>query len=309
MKEKYEVAIIGGGPAGVSAGIYAGRLRMKTILVTKNFSGQVGIKAVDIENYPGFESISGPDLAKRFENQIKKQGIDIENGEVSKISKLGDDFSLTLKSGKEIETMSVIMTTGADPRPLKIPGEKEFVGRGVTYCALCDGPVFADKSVAIIGGGNNGFETVIFLSKIVKDMHLLEFGDTVNADATNQELVARLDNIKIITGAMIKEIHGDKFVNSITYQDRKTGEEKKLAVSGVFVEIGYIPATYYAKGLVEFNDKGEVMVDRKTYQTNVAGIFSAGDLNEGSFKQIVIAAGEGASALLSAHEYLKTKRR
>ena len=308
MENKYELIIIGGGPAGATAVIYGARLRMKILLITKDFSGQLGQKTVDIENYPGFDYISGTDLAKKLENQVKKQEIEIEMDEVTAIKKKGKGFEITTKGKKKFETMTVILASGANPRKLNIPGEKEYEGKGITYCALCDGPIFADKTVAVIGGGNNGFETTIFLSKIAKKIYILEFNEELKADQTNQEIVGKLDNVRIITNARLKEIHGKDFVKYITYEDRETGEDKSLEVSGVFVEIGYVPTTSYVEGLVKFSKNGEIIVDLETYGTSVPGIFAAGDLNEGSFKQVVIAAGEGTKALLNAHDYIKKQK-
>jgi thioredoxin-disulfide reductase len=303
----YDLIIIGGGPAGMTAGIYACRLGLKTLLTTKSFGGQVAKKAVAIENYPGFEKISGPELVQKMEKQLKKQEIDIEIDEVLKVEKKEDIFFISTKNKKKHRAQAVILASGADPRPLEVPGEKEFIGKGVSYCSVCDGPLFKDKVVAIIGGGNAGFETAIFLANIAKKIYILEYGEEVKAFAANQEIVKKTGKAEIITNAALKEIMGDNFVNSVVYKDQKTGEEKELEVEGIFVEVGYQPATSYVKDLVEFNERDEIKVEFETCQTKTAGLFAAGDLNVGTFKQIVTAAGEGSKVALAAYNYIKKK--
>jgi thioredoxin-disulfide reductase len=301
----YELIIIGGGPAGMTAGIYASRLGLRTLLITKNFGGQIGEKAVAIENYPGFESISGPDLVKKMEKHLKSQKIDIQIDEVLSLKKEDKDFSVLTKGKKEYKTKTLILSTGSDPRPLEVPGEKEFIGKGVSYCALCDGPIFKDKTVAIVGGGNAGFETAIFLARVAKKIYILEFSSQPKAFEQNQKIAEASGKVEIITNAKVKEIKGDKFVELIVYQDQKNNKEKTLEVKGVFVEVGYQPATSYAKGLVNFNKRDEIAIEPETCQTSTPGVFAAGDLNEGIFKQIITAAGEGAKAALAAHNYLQ----
>ncbi|KPJ71629.1 hypothetical protein AMJ50_01335 [Parcubacteria bacterium DG_74_3] len=301
----YDLIIIGGGPAGITAGIYAGRQRLNTLLITKDFGGQVARKAVAIENYPGFEEISGLDLIQKFEKHLRKQKIDIERDEVIKIQKTPNKFLVQTQSKSKFESKTVIIASGADPRPLEIPGEKEFIGKGLSYCAVCDGALFPDKNVAVIGGGNSGFETAIFLAKIAKKIYILEYGPKVKADKVNQAMVEKISKVKILTNAASKKIQGDKFVNSLIYQDRKTGKEKTLSVDGVFVEIGSQPSTAFARDLVDFNERDEIKVDFESYQTKTPGLFAAGDVNVGRYKQIITACGEGAKAALAAYEYLQ----
>lgn len=301
----YDLIIIGGGPAGMAAGIYATRQKLNTLLITKDFGGQLARKAVMIENYPGFEEISGMELIKKFEKHLRKQKIDIERDEVTKLKKIRDYFLVTTKSKQKFEAKAVIITSGADPRPLEVPGEKEFIGRGLSYCVTCDGPLFQDKTVAVIGGGNAGFETAIFLSKIAKKIYILEYSEKVRADVENQERVKKTGKVGVITNAAVKKIQGKQFVNSLLFEDRKTGKEKILKVEGVFVEIGSQPATSFVKGLVDFNERDEIKVDFETFQTRTPGLFAAGDVNIGKYKQIVTACGEGTKAALAAYDYLE----
>ncbi len=304
----YNLIIIGGGPAGITAGIYASRLNLNTLLITKSFGGQVAKKAVAIENYPGFESILGPELTKKMEDHLKAQEINIEIDEVGKVEKTNDNFLISTKSKKEFQAKAVILASGADPRPLEVPGGKEFIGKGVSYCSVCDGPIFKDKTVAIIGGGNAGFETAIFLAKIAKKIYILEYGSDIKAFEANQDVVKKIGIVEIIKNAELKRIEGKKFVESIIYKDRKTKKEKTLSVKGVFVEIGSQPATSYVKGLVDFNKNDEIKVEFETCHTKTPGLFAAGDLNVGRFKQIVTACGEGAKAALAAHNYIQKKK-
>jgi thioredoxin-disulfide reductase len=303
----YDLIIIGGGPAGITAGIYAARQKLNTLLITKDFGGQVAKKAVMIENYPGFEEISGMELIQKFEKQLKKQKIDIEKDEVKEIKKIAEKFIVRTKNQKEFESKTVIVATGADPRPLKVKGEKEFLGKGVSYCVTCDGPLYEGKRVAVIGGGNAGFEAAIFLAKIAKKIYILEYGPGVRADAENQERVKKTGKVEIITNAKVKEIKGEKFVKSLIYKDQKNGKEIELPVDGIFVEIGSQPATSFAKGLVDFNERDEIVVDFETFQTKTLGLFAAGDVNIGKYKQIITACGEGAKAALAASDYLQGK--
>ena len=302
----HDLIIIGGGPAGITAGIYAARQRLKTLLITKDFGGQIAKKAVPIENYPGFKEISGLELIQKFKEHLEKFKIETEMDSVVEIEKNDGNFRIFTKEQKQFEAKAVIIASGADPRPLKVPGEKEFVGRGVSYCVTCNGPIFKDKIVAVIGGGNSGFEAAIALSRWTKKIYILEYGEKVIADIENQELVEKTGKVEVITNAALKEIRGDKFVNSIIYQNRKTGQDEELKVEGVFVEIGLLPASSFAKDLVELNERGEIKVDFETFQTKTPGLFAAGDVNIGRFKQIVIACGEGAKAALAAYDYLKT---
>jgi len=304
-KPIYELIIIGGGPAGITAGIYAGRQKMKTLLITKDFGGQMVKKAVEIWNYPGFEKISNFELIEKFEKQLKMQEIDIVKDEVLKLGKNGNNFSVVTRNKKEYESLTVVVASGSDPRPLEVPGEKEFMSKGVSYCALCDGPLFRDKEVAIIGGGNSGFETAMFLSNYVKKIYILEASSELKADAANQEMIRKWGKAEIIMNASVREIKGEKFVDTLVYEDLKSEKVKNLKVEGIFVEIGYHPATSFVKGLVDFTERDEIKVDYETFQTKTPGLFAAGDVNMGRYKQVITACGEGAKAALAAYGYLE----
>ena len=291
----------------MTAGIYAARQKLTTLLITKNFGGQMARKTVEIENYPGFEKISGWELIQKFEKHLRKNKIDIEKDAVGKIKKIGSGFAVSTSSRKQFQAKAVIITSGADPRPLEVPGEKRFIGKGVSYCTTCDGPLFSDKEVAVIGGGNSGFEAAIFLTKYAKKAYILEFAPEVKANEENQQRAKKTGKIEVITSAALKKIQGKNFVDSVVYQDRKSKKLQTLRVQGVFVEIGSQPATFFVKDLVDFNEKDEIKVDHKTCQTSTPGLFAAGDVTDIKWKQIVVAAGQGCQAALSAYEYLKKK--
>ncbi|OGZ71956.1 MAG: hypothetical protein A2908_02515 [Candidatus Staskawiczbacteria bacterium RIFCSPLOWO2_01_FULL_38_12b] len=314
----YDLIIIGAGPAGISAAIYAARQKLNILMLSKDIGGQVAKKAVDIENYPGFDKISGLELVNLYKKQLEANDLEVTLDEVLSIEKPDKYFLVKTTSGKTYESISVVVTSGAESRLLNVPGEEEFSGKGVSYCSLCDGPVFKNKIVAVVGGGNNGFESALFLSNYVPKVYVLEYGATVNADKENQELVAKHKNIEIITNAKVVRIEGKAkprteatasstgvFVESIIYEDLTTGEEKTLEVKGVFVEIGYLPSTSFVKDMAQLNDKQEIMFDHKNLETKTPGLFSAGDCNVSKYKQIVMASGEGAKAALSAYEYIK----
>lgn len=301
----HDLIIIGAGPAGAAAAIYASRQKLDILIISKDVGGQVSKKAVDIENYPGFPKISGPALSEIFSQQLKENKIEIIIDEVLKIEKKDNGFFLSTAQGQVYESLAVIITTGADPRPLEVPGEKEFIGGGVSYCSLCDGPIFRDKTVAVVGGGNSGFESALFLSNYVKKIYILESRSEIKADKENQELVEKTGKAEIIKNAKVLKIEGSTFVKSLTYQDTQKNEEKKLEIEGIFIEIGYSPATAFVKGLVDFSERDEILTERETYQTKTSGLFAAGDCNSGKYKQIVTAVGEGAKAALAAYEYLQ----
>jgi NADH-dependent peroxiredoxin subunit F len=302
----YDLIIIGGGPAGITAGIYAGRQQMKTLLITKEFGGQMAKKATEVCNYPGFEKISGMELIEKFVSHLEKQKtVEVKFLEAEKIEKENDVFTITTTENEKIQSKTIIVATGADPRPLEAVGEKEFIGKGVGYCVTCDGPIFRDKTVAIVGGGNAGVEAALFMTRYAKKIYILEYSAELKADEENRKDAEKSDKIEIIKNAAVREIKGDTFVKSLTYQDNISKESKVLELQGVFIEIGSQPATALAKGLVNFTKRDEIEVETETFATKTPGLFAAGDDNSGPYKQIVTAAGEGCKASLAAYDYLR----
>ena len=305
----YDLIIIGGGPAGITAGIYSARKRLKTLLLTKDFIGQAG-KTSEVDNYPGIPAVSGFDLMEKFKNHLKKFKIEIQEEKIIKVKKQKKIFFVKAKKGKEFKGKTLIVATGRDPRPLEVPGEKEFIGHGVSYCSTCDAPFFRDKAVAIIGGGNSGFEAALDLTKYAKRIFIFERSDKVQADEILQEKIRQLaeeKKIEIYLNKEIKSIEGRKKVQALVYQDLKTRKTYQVPIDGVFVQIGNIPATGFLRDLCKFNKRDEIKIDFETCQTSTLGLFAAGDVNDGKWKQIIIAAGEGCKAALAAYEYLQRK--
>jgi len=301
----YELIIIGGGPAGITAGIFGARKKLNVLLITKDFLGQVS-RTSRIDNYPGFFDISGPKMIKIFEEHLKKFEIQIREQEsVIKIEKRENNFLVKTDKKNEFLTKTVIVATGRDPRPLEVPGEKEFIGKGVSYCSLCDAPFFQEKKVAVIGGGNSGFETALDLAKYAKEIFIFERSNRILADEITQEQTKKEKKIKIYLNKEIKSIEGKNKVESLVYQDLKTEKIIQMSIDGIFIQIGSIPATDFLKELVKFNEKDEVIVDFETCASSCPGLFAAGDVNSGRWKQIVIAAAEGGRAALSAYGYLQ----
>jgi len=300
----YDLIIIGAGPAGISAGIYAARKKIKTLILTKDFIGQVG-KTSMVDNYLGFFGISGIDLMKKFEEHLRRFEIEISLGEVVKVGRDGKGFSIKVKGGKKFLAKTIIVATGRDPRPLEVPGEKEFISHGVSYCSICDAPFFKDKAVAVIGGGNAGFEAVLDLIPYAKRIFIFERSDKIIADEILQDKIKKERKVEIHLNKEIKKIEGSDNVQDIIYQDLKTSKTFQVPMDGVFIQIGSIPATGSLKGVVEFNEDDEIKVDFETCATSCPGVFAAGDVNSGKWKQIVIAASEGTRAALSVYKYLQ----
>jgi len=301
----YDLIIIGGGPAGITAGIYAARKKLKTLLITKEWGGQI-TKAVDIENWPGTKKISGIDLIQQMTGHLKQFEIEIKEGkEVIDLDRRKENFIIR-DNDQEYESKSVIIATGKVPRLLNIPGENEFKGKGVSICSTCDAPMFKDKDVAVAGGGNAGFNVALDMIKYAKKVYILEFFPETKGDPITKDKLAQSGIVEFITNVSIKEIKGTKFVESLIYEDRKTGKDFEINVAGVFISIGMMPKVGFAQKLIDLNKIGEVIID-KDNNTKTPGVFAAGDITDIKYEQIVIACGEGAKAVLAATDYLKNK--
>lgn len=301
----YDLIIIGGGPAGVSAGVYAARKKLKTVLVTESFGGQ-STESVGIENWIGTQNISGPDFAKMLEEHLRSaahDSVEIKTGErVAKISKINGGFVVETLSGKSFESKTVLIATGSSRRKLDIPGAKEFENKGISYCASCDGPLFAGQDLAVIGGGNAGFETAAQLLSYAKSVTLLNRSDVFKADKTTVEKVLSHPKMRAIKGAVPIEIKGSSFVESLVYEEG--GERKEIKVGGVFVEIGLIPSTEFAKEIIPLNKYGQIPVDPRNQRTTVDGIWAAGDSTDGLYHQNNIASGDAVKALEDIYLYI-----
>lgn len=301
----YELAIIGGGPAGVAAGVYAARKRLKTVFITESFGGQ-SVDSMGIENWIGTVSISGPDLAKSLETHLRafaEGWVDIKAGvRAEGVEKTENGFRIS--TGKEaFETKTILITTGSNRRKLDIKGAKEYENKGITYCASCDGPLFAGMDVAVIGGGNAGFETAAQLLSYAKSVTLLHRSGSYKADALTVEKVLAHPNMKGILNAEPIEARGEQFLKSIIYKD--PSGEHELPVSGVFVEIGLIPATEFVKDVVDLNEIGQIKIDHRTQRTNTEGIWAAGDVTDTLYHQNNIAAGDAVRALEDIYLYVR----
>lgn len=306
----YDLAIIGGGPAGVSAGVYASRKALKTIFITKEWGGQSNVSP-DIQNWVGTISVSGSDLAKQLKAHLEAYAEDvvkiIDGQNVVKVEKSGENFKVETENGKSYEAKTVMLAAGAHRRKLKVPGAEEFDQKGLTYCATCDGPLFTDKDVVVIGGGNAGFETAAQLLAYVKSVTLLHRGSEFKADPVTVEKVLSNPKMKGITNAQTLEVTGDKFVTGLVYQNTETKEKHELAVEGVFVEIGLVPSTEFVKDIIELDDYNRIVTDPLTQQTSVKGIWAAGDSTNALYHQNNIAAGDAVKAIEDIYSFLHVK--
>lgn len=306
LTKVWDVAVIGGGPAGLTAAMYAARKNLSTILVTLDLGGQVGITHA-ITNYPGLPLVSGPDLVRLFFEQAYMYGLERMIGEqVTGIEIDGRAKVLKLASGKEVKARAVIIASGAQKRKLDIAGEEEYAGHGVVYCSTCDGPFYRDATIAIVGGGNGALEAAIEMDGIARKVYLVSRGEWTG-DAILQDKVNTSRRVVKLHNHEALEISGNDVVERLRVRDRGSGKERKLKVDGVFIEVGYFPNSSFVLDLLKTNEAGEVQVN-EFGDTGVRGVFAAGDVTEGDDKQIVIAAGEGAKAALAAFQYLVTER-
>ncbi len=319
----YDLMVIGGGPAGLAASVYAARKQLKTLLISVDIGGQINT-TLGIENYLGYQFIEGPELIGKFQTQVNQFPIDQKIGDkVSRLEKIEGGFEAISEAGDKYQARAVVLTTGKKPRKLNVPGETEFAGRGVTYCAICDGPIFSGQRVAVVGGGNSAVEAVLDMVKIAEHVDLVSL-TPLTCDAVLAEQLGNAENVKdqssdtknihsqlagaknlnIYTEYQTTNIEGQDFVNGLVIKDLKNGEKKRLDVTGVFIEIGLLPNSDPVKGLIKLNKRGEVPIT-PACETEISGLYAAGDVTDVPEKQIVVAAGEGAKAALQAHRYLQ----
>lgn len=307
---EYDLIIIGGGPAGAAAGVYASRKRLKTLLITKEWGGQ-SVESTDIQNWIGTPSISGPDLAKSLEEHVHTYAADVLTVKpktlATAVLKIEGGFQVTLSGGEEVFTKSILITTGSKRRALEVVGADVFENKGLTYCASCDGPLFTGQDVAVIGGGNAGFETAAQLLAYSKSVTLLHRSENFKAEAITIDKVLAHPNMQAFTNVEILEVTGDKFVSGIKFKNNGTGEEKQIAVTGIFVEIGMIPNTDFVKDLLPLDEHGRIKIDPWTQKTDIPGIWAAGDCTNIKYHQNNIAAGDAVRAVEDIYVTLKTK--
>jgi len=304
---KYDLIIVGGGPAGIAGGVYAARKQLKTLIVAREFAGQ-SVVSSDIHNWIGTPSISGTDLAKQMEEHLKEyegEYLTIDEGSlVTKTTGTDGDFTLTTDSGTSYSTKTVLIGAGANRRKLDVKGASEYEQKGLTYCATCDGPMFSGMDVVVIGGGNAGFESAAQLLAYVKSVTLLEYNDSFRADAITVEKVLENKNMTALSDAKTLEILGDKMVTGVKYKNTKTGKEETIPATGVFVEIGMMPNTNMVKDLVELDDYKRIKVDPRTQQSSTKGIWAAGDCTDCLYAQNNIAVGDAIKALEDIYVHL-----
>jgi alkyl hydroperoxide reductase subunit F len=295
----YDLIIIGAGPAGITAAVYAARKKMNFLVITKDIGGQAAWSG-DIENYTGYQFVTGPELVSKFEDHMRKYRIDSKEGEdVLDVEKSGD--AIVVRTNKSrYEAKTVIIASGKFSRELGVPGEKEFKNKGLTYCATCDGPLFAGKDVAVIGGGNSALDAALQLVRIARKVYIINNTPRLGGDAVMKEKVETSANVTVLNDSRVTAITGNKMVGGVTVS--RNGREESIAVEGIFVEIGLVPNSGFAK-IVERNANGEIKISARN-ETNIPGIFAAGDVTDVPEKQIIIAAGEGSKAVLSAFKYI-----
>ena len=299
----YDLMIIGGGPAGLAASVYAARKRLETLLVTNDIGGQINW-TMGVENYLGYQFIEGPELIDKFQTQVSQYPIDQKIGEkVSRLEPIKGGFEAITEAGDKYQSRVVVLATGKRPRKLNVPGEAELTGRGVTYCAICDGPIFSGQRVAVVGGGNSALEAALDMVKIAEHVDLVSL-TPLTGDAVLINKLSGVKNLTVYTEYQTEKIEGKDLVQGMMIKDLKSGQSKKLEVTGVFIEIGLVPNSEPVKGLIELNKWGEVPVSCYC-ETTMPGLYAAGDVTDVPEKQIVVAAGEGAKAALQAHRYLQ----
>lgn len=304
--ETYDLIIIGGAAAGLPAALYASRRKLNTLVITEDTQGQTGT-AKTIENYPGFIEIPGIKLMAKFTEQAKNVGVTIVFDKVKTLKKSGDDFEIETTSSK-YSAKSVIISAGKSPRTLNISGEKIHKGRGVSYCATCDGPFFKGKKIAVVGGGNTALEEAEYLSKIAEKVYLIHRRSDFRAEEALVYHVKKIKNIEFVLDSIPKEIKGENKVEAIVVENASSGDKRTIPLDGVFVSIGHVPKTEWVEDFVKLDDYGQIIVNEKC-ETSKKGVFAAGDITNIRDKQTIIAAAQGVTAALSAYDYLVGKKR
>ncbi len=296
----FDVLIVGGGPAGLTAGVYCARKMLKTIILSENIGGQA-LESWAIENYMGYRVITGEDLMKKFEEQVRTLNIRLELDRVVSITREGSIFRIVTASEATARAKAIILTQGKRPRKLGVANEEQYLGRGLSICSTCDGPLYKGKRVAVVGGGNSALQTAIEMSDLASSVDLI-VRSTIRADPVYTEKLNEKSNVAVHLGSHITALRGDKFLSAITIKDER-GIEQEIALDGVFIEIGWLPNTDFIADLVKLNENKEIIVDVNGC-TSAKGIFAAGDVTSVKSKQIIIASGDGAKAALEAYWYL-----
>ncbi|MCX8060893.1 MAG: thioredoxin-disulfide reductase [Aquificaceae bacterium] len=301
----YDALVVGGGPAGLTAGLYCARAKLNTLLLEKGtLGGQIAITDL-VENYPGFpEGVGGKELTQRFREQAQRFGLQIVRKEVCKIEKVGKELLSHLKTGEVLRSKTVILTVGSTPRRLGVPGEEEFLNRGVSYCATCDGALFDGLPVAVVGGGDSAAQESLFLTRFANRVYLVHRRDQLRAQKHLQEKVLSHPRITFVPNKVVQEIKGKDFVESLLLRDTVDGSLSQLPVEGVFIFIGLEPNTEFLKGFVSLDDRGYILTDVRM-RTSVEGVFAAGDCRSGATGQVAVAVGEGCVAALEAERYIQ----
>jgi len=299
----YDVIIVGAGSAGLAASIYASRRALKTLIISEDIGGQA-ITANHVENYPGFDLVTGAELMMKFKSQAQKFGAEFVTDEVMKIEKTGDKFVVNTNA-KKFETNSVILSFGLSHRHLDVPGEEKLIGRGIAYCATCDAPLYKGKTTAVIGGGSSALDAALLLSKLCPKVYLIHRRDVFTGEAVLIDQVKQAKNIELVLNSEILEFIGENKLEKITVKDT-SGEKREIEADGAFIEVGFIAKTDWLGDLVKLDEKKQVIINDKC-ETSIPGILAAGDITTIVYKQVVISAGEGAKAALSAYKYLQNK--
>lgn len=302
-----DVIIIGGGPAGLTAALYCARRTLKTKVIAKDLGGQMAT-TTEIENYPGFDNIDGVNLAMKMKEQIEKFGAEFILGDVTELIKKDDgSFEVTYNKDQKEQALSVILAFGLTPRNLEVPGEEEFQGKGVTYCANCDAPLYKGKDVVVVGGGNAALDAADYLSRIASKTYLVHRRDKFRGEEIIVNQIMENEKIECILDSEVKEIKGDRVVTGMVINNIKTNKEQEVKLSGVFIEVGRVAKSDFLEGLVDMNDEKQVIIN-EVGGTNAPGIFAAGDITNTPNKQIAVATGTGVNAALSCYTYLQKKK-